>query len=88
MEWKLTTLIENHEDTEEKYVCEHGFSILIEKLDSKPPIRLLMDTGQSGAFFDNAEKMGVSLDKLDALLLVMHTMTMWVVWKDYWKIFR
>lgn len=51
MEWKLTTLIENHEDTEEKYVCEHGFSILIEKLDSKPPIRLLMDTGQSGAFF-------------------------------------
>ena len=28
-----------------------------------------MDTGQSGAFFDNAEKMGVSLDKLDALLL-------------------
>ena len=29
MEWKLTTLIENHEDTEEKYVCEHGFSILI-----------------------------------------------------------
>ena len=34
MEWKLTTLIENHEDTEEKYVCEHGFSILIEKLDS------------------------------------------------------
>ena len=30
MEWKLTTLIENHEDTEEKYVCEHGFSILIE----------------------------------------------------------
>ena len=69
MEWKLTTLIENHEDTEEKYVCEHGFSILIEKMDSKPPIRLLMDTGQSGAFFDNAEKMGVSLDKLDTLLL-------------------
>ena len=33
MEWKLTTLIENHEDTEEKYVCEHGFSILIEKMD-------------------------------------------------------
>ena len=34
MEWKLTTLIENHEDTEEKYVCEHGFSILIEKLET------------------------------------------------------
>lgn len=45
-----------------------AFSILIEKLDSKPPIRLLMDTGQSGAFFDNAEKMGVSLDKLDAAI--------------------
>ena len=28
MEWKLTTLIENHEDTEEKYLCEHGISIL------------------------------------------------------------
>ena len=65
MEWKLTTLIENHEDTEEKYVCEHGFSILIEKLDSKPPIRLLMDTGQSGAFFDNAEKMQEYFEELE-----------------------
>ena len=65
MEWKLTTLIENHEDTEEKYVCEHGFSILIEKMDSKPPIRLLMDTGQSGAFFDNAEKMQEYFEELE-----------------------
>ena len=24
MRWKLTTLIENHVDKEERYMCEHG----------------------------------------------------------------
>ena len=30
MRWKLTTLIENHVDKEERYMCEHGLAILIE----------------------------------------------------------
>lgn len=69
MKWKLTTLIENHMDKEERYVCEHGFSILIESMNQKLPIRLLMDTGQSGIFYDNAAKMGISLKDLSALLI-------------------
>ena len=78
MEWKLTTLLENHSDKEEQYESEHGFSILIESdfegdfteaKEYQKPIRLLMDTGQSGLFFDNAIKMGISLEKLNALLI-------------------
>lgn len=69
MKWKLTTLIENHMDKEERYKCEHGLSILIESVDQEPTVRLLMDTGQSGIFYDNAAKMGISLEDLSALLL-------------------
>lgn len=69
MGWKLTTLIENHKDKEEKYECEHGFSILIESTDQEGSSRLLMDTGQSGLFYDNAVKMGISLKALDALFI-------------------
>ncbi len=69
MKWKLTTLIENHMDKEESYVCEHGLSVLIESVNQEPPVRLLMDTGQSGTFYDNAAKMGISLEDLSALLI-------------------
>lgn len=69
MRWKLTTLIENHADKEERYVSEHGLSILIESEDQKPPVQLLMDTGQSGMFYDNAVKMGILLGNLNALLI-------------------
>lgn len=69
MGWKLTTLIENHRDKEEKYECEHGFSILIENTEQGRSIRLLMDTGQSGLFYDNAVEMGISLKDLDGLFI-------------------
>lgn len=69
MNWKLTTLIENHADKEEKYKWEHGLSILIESVNQKPPVRLLMDTGQSGIFYENVEKMRISLKDLSALLI-------------------
>lgn len=69
MGWKLTTLIENHRDIEEKYECEHGFSILIENTEQGRSIRLLMDTGQSGLFYDNAVEMGISLKDLDGLFI-------------------
>ena len=65
MTWTVTTLIENNIDRENRLCCEHGLSMLIEGNG----IRLLMDTGDSGAFYDNAEKMGVCLDGLDAILL-------------------
>lgn len=69
MGWKLTTLIENHKDKQEKYECEHGFSILIENTEQRQSVRLLMDTGQSGLFYDNAVKMGISLENLDGLFI-------------------
>lgn len=69
MKWKLTTLIENHMDKEERYVCEHGLSIFIESMNQEPQVRLLMDTGQSGIFYENAVKMGISLEDLNALLI-------------------
>ena len=69
MKWKLTTLIENHMDKEERCEWEHGLSILIESVNQEPTVRLLMDTGQSGIFYDNAAKMGISLKDLSALLL-------------------
>ena len=48
MRWKLTTLIENHVDKEERYMCEHGLAILIESENQEEQVCLLMDTGQSG----------------------------------------
>ena len=69
MKWKLTTLIENHIDKEERYECEHGLSIFVESVNQESPVRLLIDTGQSGLFYDNAMKMGISLANLSALLI-------------------
>ena len=65
MRWKITTLIENHADKEGKLACEHGLSVLIESEHT----RLLMDTGQSGAFYENAGRMNIPLSGLDAVLL-------------------
>ena len=69
MRWKLTTLIENHVDKEERYMCEHGLAILIEGENQEEQVCLLMDTGQSGIFYENAAKMGISLENLSALLI-------------------
>lgn len=55
MRWKLTTLIENHVDKEERYMCEHGLAILIESENQEEQVCLLMDTGQSGIFYENAD---------------------------------
>ena len=65
MSWKITTLIENHPDTAESLICENGFSLLIENEQFK----MLMDTGKSGAFYDNALKMGESLTDLDCVMI-------------------
>ena len=82
MKWKITTLIENHEDPEGKYISEHGLSVLIEG----DRFRMLMDTGKSGAFFDNAVDMGISFKDLDCMLLSHshydHTGGLIRMWKE------
>jgi len=61
---KIWTLVEN---TACRADCtaEHGLSLYIETGDH----RILFDAGQSGAFADNAEKMGVDLSKVDFAVL-------------------
>ena len=59
----ITFLVDNK--AEEPFVAEHGFSIMLE-IKGK---RLLFDTGQGKALFQNAKELGISLSGLDALVL-------------------
>ena len=61
---KLFTLIENT-TCSEALTCEHGLSLYIEACGQ----RILFDAGQTGAFADNAEKMGIDLTKVDLCIL-------------------
>ena len=61
---KIVTLMENTSCRED--VCfEHGLSLYIETDTHK----ILFDAGQSAAFADNAEKLGVDLRKVDFAVL-------------------
>ena len=61
---RIINLVEN---TEGRAGCgaEHGLSFYIETEHHK----LLMDTGQSGLFMQNAEKLGIDLTKVDTVVL-------------------
>ena len=61
---KFWTLIENTTAWED-LACEHGLSLYIEAGGH----RILFDAGQTGAFADNAEKMGIDLSKVDLCVL-------------------
>ncbi|MGN1369014.1 MAG: MBL fold metallo-hydrolase [Aristaeellaceae bacterium] len=61
---KLTVLMENT-TCRNDLVCEHGLSLYIETNGQ----RILFDAGQSGAFADNAEKLGVDLRQVDLCIL-------------------
>ena len=61
---KITMLIENTACAQ-GLACEHGLSLYIETKRHK----ILFDTGQTGAFADNAAKMGVDLAKVDVAVL-------------------
>jgi 7,8-dihydropterin-6-yl-methyl-4-(beta-D-ribofuranosyl)aminobenzene 5'-phosphate synthase len=61
MKIRITTLIENAQGEHLSLKTEHGLSFLIEKNGHK----VLFDTGQSGAFIENAHKLRLSLDNLD-----------------------
>ena len=47
------------------WVAEHGLSLLVETAGQ----RVLFDTGASAAFADNAERMGIDLFSVDAVVL-------------------
>ena len=64
MEMKIVTLMENT-TCREDLACEHGLSLYIETGDRK----ILFDAGQSGAFADNAEKLGIDLTQVDTVIL-------------------
>ncbi len=61
---KLYTLIENT-TCNENLAYEHGLSLYIEVNGQ----RILFDAGQTGAFADNAEKMGIDLSQVDICIL-------------------
>jgi len=61
---KLWTLVENA-TCREDLAAEHGLSLYIEACDKK----ILFDAGGSGAFAENAEKMGIDLTAVDLAIL-------------------
>lgn len=65
MSLKITTLIENNSDKNNILCCEHGLSLYIEINEKK----ILFDTGQSGDFIKNADKLKIDLNDLDFVVL-------------------
>lgn len=61
---KIWTLIENTA-AEEGLCAEHGLSLYIESGHR----RILLDTGQSGAFAANADRLGIALGAVDTAVL-------------------
>lgn len=61
---KMVTLAENTACRED-LAAEHGLSLYIET-DSR---KILFDAGQSGAFAQNAEKLGIDLSQVDTAVL-------------------
>ena len=62
-ELTLSVLMEN--TAAEGYAAEHGLSFLLESDDAV----VLFDTGQSGAFLDNALRMGIDLSRVTHIVL-------------------
>lgn len=62
---KITILMDNTALFDRMFIAEHGFSAYIEA-EGK---RILFDTGYSGAFLQNAEKMKIDLMDLDYVVL-------------------
>ncbi len=66
---KITTLIENSQNPERPALkAEHGVSFYVENSGHV----FMSDVGQSGNFADNAEKLGVNLSTVEALVISHH----------------
>ncbi len=66
---RVTTLVENSAPSEARgLVAEFGLSLLLERGND----RILFDTGASGAFADNAARLGVRLEEVDVAVLSHH----------------
>lgn len=61
---KITALMENTKINED-LACEHGLSLYIEFGDRK----ILLDTGASGSFLSNGEKLGVNIEDIEIAVL-------------------
>ena len=61
---KITVLIENT-TLREDLTAEHGLSLYIETAERN----ILFDTGQTGAFADNAIRLGIDLTQVDVCIL-------------------
>ncbi len=59
----LSVLMEN--SAADGFVCEHGLSFLLESDDTT----ILLDTGATGAFLDNATRMGCDLGAVTHIIL-------------------
>lgn len=62
---KITTLIENSQDDLKILKNEHGLSMFIQT----PECNILFDTGKSGDFIDNAQKLNINISKTDIIVL-------------------
>ena len=65
MALRVTTLIEDSAGEQDSLVHEHGLYFFIEK----DGLSLLFDTGQSGAFVQNARRLGTRLEDLEIVAL-------------------
>lgn len=65
---KATILIDNQQSISNPCLqSEHGLCVFVETDD----LRILCDTGATGAFIDNAHRLGIDLSKLD-MVVVSH----------------
>lgn len=62
---KLTLLCDNHTYIDRYYLGEPAFSCLVEEGDAV----VLFDTGYSGVFLENAERMGIDLGRVTHIVL-------------------
>lgn len=65
MRLRITTIIENNPANNALLCNEHGLSLYIETDGTN----ILFDTGQSGNFIENAEKLNVNLNTVDYVVL-------------------
>lgn len=62
---RISILSDNRSAEPGRFRCEHGLSALVRT----PSCQILLDTGASDAFADNAERMGIDLSEVDYVFI-------------------